>query len=446
MTSATPNIVLIHWHDTGRNLGAYGVDGVRSPNVDRLASQGTRFDRAFSLAPLCSPARGALFTGRYPHSNGLMGLSHQGWEYNSSERTLPMLLRQVGYYTSLVGLQHESSDPTTLGYDEVIDLNASGQRAPAVAELALDRLKELAEGEVPFFMVIGITEPHRPFPATRYAPEPASAVSVPPYLDDSDDLREDLAAFYGAISYADEATGRILDTIDTLHLDENTIVIFTTDHGIPFPRAKSTLHDSGIEVALIVRMPNTYSPAPATYGGLVSHIDVVPTLLELVDAELPTYVQGQSFAAVLAGPESVNTRAEIFAEKNWHGRLQYDPVRCVRTDKYKYIRSFEQRPAVPLPGDIAQSLSANGVDGDTVRASIELYDLSKDPHELHNLAGSKELSDIEADLAAQLLDWQERTHDPVLLGPIQAPRVAGSMPRPHEDRTRIIEPEFVQRN
>lgn len=445
MTPTTPNIVLIHWHDTGRHLGTYGVEGVRSPNVDRLAAQGTRFDRAFATAPLCSPARGSLFTGRYPHNNGLMGLAHQGWEYNTNERTLPMLLRGSGYHTTLVGLQHESSDPTTLGYDEVIDLNAPGQRAPAVAELARDRLQELAATGSPFLMVIGMTEPHRPFPATRFRPGPASEVQVPPYLDDTDDVREDLAGFVAAISYADEATGRVLETIEASGLNENTVVVFTTDHGIPFPRAKSTLYDAGIEVALVVRMPSGAGVPGSHHDGMVSHVDIVPTLLELAGAEVPRYVQGGSFAEVLRGPGRGTSRATVYAEKNWHGKLQYDPVRCVRTERYKYIHSFEERPAVPLPSDIAGGAAAKAVDDDVVRDAVELYDLWSDPHELDNLAGTEEVADVEAELSADLLAWRRQTHDPLLLGPVEAPRTGGSSVGPHRDRTRIIEPQFVQR-
>ncbi|WP_454852710.1 sulfatase-like hydrolase/transferase [Promicromonospora soli] len=108
MGSAKPNIVIVHWHDTGRYLGAYGLEHVRTPNVDRLATDGVVFERSFATAPLCSPSRGSLFTGRYPHSNGLMGLAHLGWEYHANEHTLPMLLAAHGYRSVLVGLQHEA--------------------------------------------------------------------------------------------------------------------------------------------------------------------------------------------------------------------------------------------------------------------------------------------------------------------------------------------------
>ncbi|MGH3748656.1 MAG: sulfatase-like hydrolase/transferase, partial [Micromonosporaceae bacterium] len=354
------------------------------------------------------------------------------------------------------GLQHESADPTTLGYDMVIDLNADRQAAPVVAELAADQLQTLAAGEAPFLMVVGMFEPHRPFPAHRFPVNPGTPVDMPPYLVDTDQARDDLRGFHSAITYADQATGRILDAIDGHGLDRDTIVIFTTDHGIPFPRAKSTLYDAGIEVAMIVRMPTgTQAPAPAS-DQLVSLVDVTPTVLDLLDVAPPANLQGVSFAGALRPADTTRPadpsrgqpqpRAEIFAEKNWHGLRQYDPVRCVRTGSHKYIVSFEDRPHVPLPSDIAQSGSAIGVDAERERGRVELYDLTADPHETTNLAGEPSLAEVEADLARRLREWQISTHDPVLEGPVQAARVMGSAGGPRHSRTELIEPVFVQRN
>ncbi|TDD95886.1 sulfatase [Jiangella asiatica] len=443
--SARPNIVLIHWHDTGRYLGAYGRTHARTPHLDALARDAVVFDNAFSTAPLCSPARGSLFTGRYPHSNGLMGLAHLGWEYHANEQTLPMLLAPHGYESVLVGLQHESADASTLGYDEVIDVNADRQAAPVVAELAVDKLGTLAQSDTPFLMVVGMFEPHRPFPAHRFPTSDTAPVDVPPYLPASEGVLEDLRAFNAAVTYADEATGRILTRLRELGLYDNTIVVFTTDHGIPFPRAKSTLFDSGIEVALLVRLPGSTPPRPRC-PDLVSHVDLVPTLLDVVGAPVPVRVQGVSFAAQLGHGETGQRREEIYAEKNWHGLRQYDPIRCVRTNRYKYIVSYEERPMVPLPVDIAISPSAIGVDDAAPRSPVELYDLEADPHETRNLAGQEALVETEKDLAERLASWQHGTQDPLLHGLIPAARRAASNRGAHPNRTEVIEPQFVQRS
>ena len=423
-----PNVVLIHWHDTGTHLSPYGYPGAPSPRIAALADRSVVFERAFATAPLCSPARGSLFTGRYPHSNGLMGLAHLGWEYRANERTLPLLLANAGYRSVLVGLQHESSDPSTLGYDEVIDLNADCQYAPVVAELAAVRLKQLAAAEQPFFLTVGMFEPHRPFPPELYPPVEPGAVTVPGRLPDNDLVRADLAGFYGAVRVADTATGRILDTLDELGLTESTVIVFTTDHGIPFPGAKSTLHDSGVQVALIVRVPG--GPAGRNRQ-LVSHVDVVPTLLELVGVAVPASVQGVSFAETLRDGAGRSSRTAAFSEKNWHDPDQYDPARSVRTDHYRLIESSEARPRWPIPGDIAEGDAVRGLPAGALaepRPSLELYDIAADPDERDNLAADEDLAEVLTEHVRLLREWQEITGDPLLDGPIEAPRVTGSLP------------------
>ena len=443
------NIVIIHWHDTGTRLSAYGHPGVPSPRTEELAERSTVFGRAFATAPLCSPARGSLFTGRYPHSNGLMGLAHLGWEYHANERTLPMLLADAGYRSVLVGLQHESSDPSTLGYDEVLDLNADCQYAPVVAELASVRLRLLARDgagpDRPFLMTVGMFEPHRPFPAELYPPVDPDTVEVPGYLPDNDRVRADLAGFHGAIAVADAATGRIIDTLDELGLTESTVVMFTTDHGIPFPGAKSTLHDAGVQVALLVRAPGG---RPGRTERLVSHVDVVPTLLELVGVPVPDTVQGLSFAdAVRDGPDRP-PRAAVFSEKTWHDPDQYDPVRSVRTERHRLIVSDEPRPRLPIPGDIAESAAVRGLPAGALaatRPTIQLYDVVADPDEQVDLAAEDALRPVLDEHLRLLREWQLETGDPLLHGPIRAPRVPGSLPSAIRGRTVSLPLTFRQK-
>jgi arylsulfatase A-like enzyme len=177
-------------------------------------------------------------------------------------------------------------------------------------------------------------------------------------------------------------------------------------------------------------------------------VDVVPTLLDLVGVPVPGNVQGTTFAAELVGGAEGGAgprREAIYAEKNWHDLRQYDPVRCVRTERYKYMVSYEERPAVPLPGDIARSGSAIGVDDAARRPPVELYDLDADPSEQHNLAGSEAFAEVEKDLAERLETWQRETGDPVLLGPVLAARVTPTTRPNRVKRTSVIDPQFVQR-
>ncbi|HET7572631.1 MAG TPA: sulfatase [Gaiellaceae bacterium] len=428
MSAERPNILLLHWHDVGRHLGAYGVAGVESPNVDLLAAEGIRFERAFATAPVCSPSRGSLFTGRYPHANGLMGLSNLGWEYAPGARTLPALLSETGYRTALIGLQHESWDAAGLGYEElhalgesiVSDFRYCGGVADA-AEAWLERAG--SERDRPFFASVGFWETHRPWPTDRYDPADPDAVAVPGHLPDNRWTRDDLAAFQGSIATADAALGRVLAALDRAGLRDDTWVIFTTDHGIAFPGAKCTLYDPGVGVALVMRPPAAWRDAPrGATDRLWSHVDLVPTVLEAVGAAVPDDVQGQSHAGWLRGGEAP-PRERVFAENTFHDR--YDPTRAVRTGRFKYIRSAEERPRLVLPQDFAGAAVAWGLGSDHLRhrPAEELYDLDADPLEQRNLAADPEHEATRAELAAELERWQRETGDPLLAGPIEPPPV-----------------------
>ena len=158
------NVLLVHWHDLGRHLGAYGHADVSSPRLDRLAAEGVLFTRVHATAPLCSPSRGSLFTGRYPQSNGLIGLAHHGWEYRADVRTLPELLSQSGWRTALFGMQHETSYPARLGFDEY---DVSNSFCEYVVEEAVDWLS--AAPAEPFLLTTGFFETHRRLPRPRSA-------------------------------------------------------------------------------------------------------------------------------------------------------------------------------------------------------------------------------------------------------------------------------------
>lgn len=428
MSADRPNVLLVHWHDLGRRLGAYGVEGVTSPNADRLAAEGLRFDCAFAAAPVCSPSRGALFTGRYPHANGLMGLSNLGWEYGPGERTLPELLAGAGYRTALIGLQHESWHASGLGYEELHCIGESivsdFRYCDAVAEAAEAWLERAgADRGRPFFASVGFWETHRPYPPERYEPADPESVSVPGHLPDNRWTRDDLAAFQGSIATADAALGRVLAAVDRAGLRDDTWVVFTTDHGIAYPGAKCTLYDPGIGVTLLMRPPAAWASAPrGPTERLWSHVDFLPTVLEALGVAVPANVQGQSHAGWLRGGESP-LREHVFAENTFHDR--YDPTRAIRSERFKYIRSAEERPQLVLPQDFAGAAVAWGLGSDHLRhrPAEELYDLEADPLERRNLAGDPACADTRAGLADELDRWQRETGDPLLDGPVEAPPV-----------------------
>jgi LPS sulfotransferase NodH len=166
--SRRDNVLIVHWHDLGRYLGVYGHPDVSSPRLDQLAAEGILFTRAHATAPPCSPSRGSLFTGRYPQSNGLVGLAHHGWEYRAGVRTLPQLLSESGSHTALFGMQHETSYPAKLGFDE---FDVSNSYCQYVVEQATCWLAD--PSAKPFLLTVGFFETHRPYPCERYEPPPA---------------------------------------------------------------------------------------------------------------------------------------------------------------------------------------------------------------------------------------------------------------------------------
>ena len=408
------NLLIVHWHDTGRWLGAYGHRGVSSPCLDRLAAESILFTRAHATSPQCSPSRGALFTGRYPHSNGLIGLAHHGFEYRDGVRTLPQLLSGAGWYSALFGMQHETSFPARLGFDE---FDVSNSYCEYVVDKAEEWLREAAEDLAgqPFLLTAGFFETHRPYPRDRYEPANSADVDLPDYLPDTPEVRGDLAAFYGAIAMADAAVGRLLDTLAETGLDASTWVVFFTDHGPAFPRAKSTLYDAGTGIGIIIRPPASRAGAPRVYDELFSGVDLVPTLLDLLGLHVPADVDGVSHARALLAPDPQTEpiRDHVYTAKTYHD--SFDPIRAIRTKEYSYIENYVPRPLLDLPWDIEESppglVVAPFVKGP--RPQRELYDLRTDPTETNNLLAGDDtgMDAIAADLAVRLHDWRQRTGD-----------------------------------
>ncbi len=394
---------------------------MESPNLDRLAAEGVRFANCYSASTPCSPARGCLMTGRYAHCNGQIGLTHRGFPLPDEEKTIVDHLNAAGYLTAHIGLQHERHDPLANRY-QVNDQETT--HCEAVAQKAATFLRGRAEeGGAPFYLNAGFFEVHLPFERPEYRPDDPAAVLVPGWLPDSPRVREELARFNGAIRFMDEAVGVILDALRETGLERDTLVMFTTDHGMAFPRAKGTLYDPGIGVALILRPPPGLDRAGLVVDDLVSHIDIAPTFLDAAGVPIPNSIQGRSFWGLLADGD-YEPRECVFAEKNFHDC--YDPVRCVRTQHYKYLRSFETRPKVIISTDIRRSPASDEMWpwAAEPREAEELYDLRADPLEMKNIAAGPEAASVREELAARLDEWMQQTADPLLTGPLPAPQEA----------------------
>lgn len=326
-----------------------------------------------------------------------------------------------GYSTALVGMQHlvDRGSARELGYQEVLPVAPAYEEADASVAL----LRELSRGDAPFYLEVGFEEPHRPYDFGGAEPDSSRGVHVPEYLPDAPESRQDFGAFQGAIRQMDAGVGRILAGLDELGIGDSTLVVFATDHGAAMPRAKCTLYDPGIEVALLLRWPDGGLRGGRLISELVSNVDVTPTLLDALGISKAGSLQGRSFWPLLNG-QPYTPRTEVFAEKTFH--TYYEPMRAIRTDHQKLIVNFEISTRVDVPSDIRESpiypLMLSQFDD--VRPAIELYDLGSDRWEQRNLAGSAEYASIEEDLRQRLLDWMRLTRDPLLDGPVASPYYA----------------------
>jgi len=390
-------------HDIGRHLHCYGSASVVSPHLDALAGEGVRFARAFATAPQCSPSRASLATGMYPHNNGVMGLAHRGFDWELAVPHAAAVFAMHGFESHLFGGQHVTPHPERLGFTAIHPIAAAAE----VLRGSRDRR---------LYLEINFEETHRPYPP---AGEPPSGLEIPGYLPDIPEAVEEMSAVERTITAMDAAAGRFLEELDRAGRSSAAFVVFTTDHGLAMPRAKCTLYDPGLEVALIARWPAGGVSGGVVDARMVSNIDVLPTLLEAAGVELPERVQGRSLT---------EGRAAIFGEKTYHS--YYDPMRCIRTERYKLIRNFESAFAVEVPADIQAGpiFRSDPSRYSRDRASgVELYDLEADPLENENLGGRPESAATEKELGDRLWDWMRETNDPLLKGPISSPYYRSAM-------------------
>jgi N-sulfoglucosamine sulfohydrolase len=411
-TTGKLNIIYMHSHDSGRYLRPYGHN-VPTPNLHRLARGGVLFRNMHSGAPTCSPSRAALLTGQSAHASGMLGLAHLGWSLHDYKQHILHTLRPHGYLSVLAGVQHIAADPTVIGYDQILPHATTSAKDVAPAAAAFLKTRP----DKPFFLDVGFFETHREFPAPVDNPD---YIQPPAPLPDVPETRSDMAGFHASARILDQGVGMILDALDSAGLAENTLIVSTTDHGIAFPNMKCSLRDTGTGVSLIMRGPAPFAQ-PAVCDSLLSHVDVFPTICDLLQIDRPSWLTGKSFLPVVQRKESEINEA-IFSEVTYHAA--YEPKRSIRTSQWKYIRHFDSFGQVVLPNcDDGGSKSfwiGNGWKSTQPVVLEELYDLIFDPNEQVNLAGSQQERAIKAklDLNQRLETWMRDTKDPILQGPV----------------------------
>jgi len=346
-------------------------------------------------------------------------LANRGFNLRDVDKHIVHTLRRQGYFSALFGVQHIHVDPTVLGYDLIVE----GERVEG--EYDASKITENARAFLqnspsqPFFLSVGYSETHRKFHVPGPSEDPRYCLP-PAALPDTPETRRDMAAFKASVRILDQNIGAVLDALDSNGLAEDTLVICTTDHGIAFPGMKCGLKDHGIGVMLIVRGPGGFVGGQVC-DAMVSHIDIFPTVCDLLEMDPPEWLQGKSLLPLSQGDQT-EIHDEILAEVNYH--TAYEPERAVRTRRWKYIRHFGGRSKTYASNvDASSSKELLLRHGLLERAISEeqLYDLVFDPNETHNLTDDPAMTDVLNGMRGRLGRWMRRTNDPLLDGPIPAP-------------------------
>lgn len=434
-----PNILFITVDDMNADsLGVYGCPVKETtPNLDRLAGEGMRFEHAHVQAPNCTPSRNVFQTGCYPHNSGVEGF----YDVEPDYPILPDLLKAAGYRTGIWGKVADTTPRSNYAWDEVIHLHGKGmsKNSEAVGKAALQFIEESQDKGLPFYLVMNISDPHHPLFGSkaseksgydRYPPSHVyteDEVVVPGFLPDIPGVREEVTRYYNSVRRADDIVGAILEALSASGQAENTVVVFISDHGMPFPFAKTNLYRHSTRTPWLVRFPDVVKPGSVDSEHMISAIDFMPTILALCGIDPPAGLDGRSFLPLLKG-EPQTGRDRVFTEYHENAGGIRNPMRAIQTRRFGYIfnpwsdgqRLFksatlysESYKAMKMAGETNEAIAAR-VGFFNHRVVEELYDYEKDPDALNNLIANPEYADIVERLRGELEVHMEQAGDPAL--------------------------------
>jgi N-sulfoglucosamine sulfohydrolase len=389
-----PNILLITGDDLGLQLGCYGDHTIATPNVDRLAAQGVRFEAAYVTQSSCSSSRSSIFTGLYPHQNGQIGLGHRGFTMDRAWPTIPALLKQAGYRTGHLGKVHVMPNAAFKW-----DFERPGTRD--IQQVRKDFVAFLDQGKGPFFLKLSFIDPHDDIP-DQVVGVPANPLAHDAVKDfpwspgGRSESKRTPASFYNSIKRMDEALGLVLKALDDSGQADNTLVIFLGDTGPPFPRGKQSCYEAGLIEPLVIRWPG-HAKAGLVRGEFVSTVDFLPTVLAAAGVPMPKVTaeltEGRSLLPLLEDKSAPEWRKTLFGEMNFHTPSTFRPMRSVREGHFKLIQNLLPTAKVP---------------------AIEFFDLTTDPYEFKNLAEAGKVANIKERMLQELMNWRRKTGDPLL--------------------------------
>ncbi|MEO1983460.1 MAG: sulfatase [Fuerstiella sp.] len=417
----TPNLLLFMADDmTFTDLGCYGNPDVKTPHIDRLATQGVRFTHCYNAAPTCSPLRQSLFTGMYPVRNG----AHPNHSrVHEGVKSLPHYLTPLGYRVGIVGKRHEAP-ASAFPFEMLGGSHGDGGKTPDGTDLPLDKAREFIsrDAQQPWCLVVTSNQPHTPWnrgDSSQYDPD---ALTVPPYLVDTPTLREAMSRYYAEITYMDGQVGTMLRHLEDFDLQQNTVVLWLSEQGSQLPFGKWTCYDTGIHAAAVLRWPGMVKSGSDS-DALVSYVDIVPTFIEIAGGKA-TGMDGKSFAPLLRGETnrhndvvfSVNTTRGIY-----HGSEAFG-IRSATDGHWLYIRNLHSdnefqnmvthRDTVFTSWKTVETdFARQRVNSYVRRAPEELYDLANDPWCLSNLAATSLHRNQLTKLSAHMDVWMQQQGD-----------------------------------
>jgi N-sulfoglucosamine sulfohydrolase len=451
-TAADPrplNVLLITADDMNADSPGWMGNPLKlTPHLDALAATSHQFVNQFVSAPICQPSRSALMTGRVPHRNGALGFD----PIRPDVPTLVTVLQARGYYTAGINKLPHMMPESCFPWDR--KFMGSGKNPELIGKQLRDALAESQQVKKPFFINCNITDPHRPFyGAVKSAgqkkkagktkdaggdngdepnekegivvPLAPSEVKVPSFLEDIPDVRREVAQYYSSIKRLDLSFAEVMKSLNESGEADRTVVIFMSDHGMSFPFSKATVYFNGTWSPLLLRWPGM--GRPQTRRELISSVDLMPTLLELLGVPAPAGLDGRSVLPLLRGETQPN-RDYVFTNVNSVSSGIFFPQRCVRTLSHALLFHAWAGPDANFRVEAMSGLSYNAmaeaaktdprikgrVDQLIKGTPLAFYDLTKDPDERHNEIDNPAFKDEVARFKALLLDYMERTNDPQL--------------------------------
>ena len=410
-----PNILIVISDDLNKDsVGVYGNKDVKTPNIDRLASQGMRFNLAYTSTAMCAPTRQQMYTGLYPVRSGAYP-NHS--KVKPGTKSLVHYLKALGYRVGLSGKRH-FGPPSSFPFEQV----SRKVDAKAIREFVARDEKQ------PFCLLVTSNSPHVPWSAGDASQYDPGKLTIPPYWVDTPEMRESLTRYYAEITDLDREVGECMKILRETKQEDNTAMIFTTEQGAQYPGCKWTCYENGLNVGFIVRWPGQVKPGSVS-DAMIHYVDVAPTLVEMAGGEAINGLDGRTFLGVLRGKTKRHNSVTygVHTQMNAIGSPPTGyAVRSIRAGKWKYIMNLNHK--VTFKNALTQNdkenywaswvrtaktdpKAARLVKRYLNRPAEELYDLSKDPYELNNLAGREKQAKVKARLKQQLQDWMTSQGD-----------------------------------